>query len=123
MDKRLIDSLLNNYGSPLYVFDESEFIENYRALCEAFREVYPNYNPGYSYKTNYIPALCRIVNKLGGYAEVVSEMEMEIALRCGVQPEKIIWNGPVKNAQQMEWLLLNGGTVHADSLKELQTIQ
>ena len=62
------------------------------------------------------------MDEQGGYAEVVSEMEMEIALHCGVKPEKIIWNGPVKNAEKMEWLLVNGGTVHVDSLSELHNI-
>ena len=83
MDNRLIDSLLSRFGSPLYVFNETDFIENYRALCEAFREVYPNYTPGYSYKTNYTPYICDLVKKLGGYAEVVSDMELHIARKLG----------------------------------------
>ena len=31
-------------------------------------------------------------------------MEMEIALRIGVKPEKIIWNGPVKNYEKARQL-------------------
>ncbi len=45
-----IKELFLEYGSPLYVFHDAEFIENYEHLCRAMREYYPNY----SYKTNYI---------------------------------------------------------------------
>lgn len=118
----LLQTLAQTYGSSFYLLNSAQFSRNYAELTHAFRSIYPRFQIAYSYKTNYIPALCKVVNEQGGYAEVVSEMEMEIALRCGVQPERIIWNGPVKNAEKTEWLLVNGGTVHVDSLEELQTI-
>lgn len=122
LNAQVLEKLAQEYGSSFYLLNSDGFRQNCAELMQAFGSIYPPFRIAYSYKTNYIPALCRIVNELGGYAEVVSEMEMEIALRCGVQADHIIWNGPVKNAQQMEWLLINGGTVHADSLKELKTI-
>lgn len=66
--------------------------------------------------------LCRIVNELGGFAEVVSDMEMEIALRIGAEPEKIIWNGPYKNFKKVEQLLVMGGTVNIDSAYEIDLV-
>jgi len=122
LNTQLLNGLAQEYGSSFYLLNSMQFRLNYAELTEAFRAIYPRFQIAYSYKTNYIPALCKIVDEQGGYAEVVSEMEMEIALRCGVQPERIIWNGPVKNARKTEWLLANGGTVHADSLDELKTI-
>lgn len=122
LNAQLLETLAQAYGSSFYLLNSNGFRQNFAELTQAFRSIYPNFRIAYSYKTNYIPALCKIIHELGGYAEVVSEMEMEIALRCAVQPERIIWNGPVKNVQQMEWLLANGGTVHADSLEEVKTI-
>lgn len=122
LNARMLKELAQTYGSSFYLLNSQQFRENYAELTDVFRAIYPRFHIAYSYKTNYIPKLCKIVNDLGGYAEVVSEMEMEIALRCGVQPGKIIWNGPVKNAQRAERLLINGGTVHADSLVELRTV-
>lgn len=122
LNAQRLSELAAEYGPCFYLLSSSQFRRNCLELTEAFRAIYPQFSIAYSYKTNYLPALCRIVDELGGYAEVVSEMEMEIALRCGVQPARIVWNGPVKNAERMEWLLENGGTVHADSLDELQTI-
>lgn len=50
-------------------------------------------------------------------------MEMEIALRIGVKPEKIIWNGPVKNYEKARQLLIAGGTVNLDSMEEINEIK
>lgn len=114
-------SLLKEYGSPLYVFDDKGFIENYNHLCEAFRNVYPNYNPGYSYKTNYTPHICKLVKKLGGFAEVVSDMELWVAKQCGYDNSRIIYNGPCKG-EMLEDHLLNGGILNIDNEEEAKRV-
>lgn len=121
LEKNVLDKLVADFGSPLYVFHELEFAANYNHLLEAFRTIYPKYNIGYSYKTNYTPYICNLVKKMGGYAEVVSEMEYNLAKRIGYKNEHIIYNGPVKGAAIFEHLL-SGGTVNVDSLDELNTI-
>lgn len=111
------------YGEAFYILDSEQFRRNFLELKNSFAEIYPNFNIAYSYKTNYIPKLCRIVNELGGYAEVVSEMEMELALRVGVDPNKIIWNGPIKNPSNVEDYLLRGGILNIDSLEEVEMLK
>ena len=100
MTNEQINKFACEYGDAFYLLDSAQFRKNYTELKSAFSEIYPDFNIAYSYKTNYTPKLCKIVNELGGYAEVVSDMEMEIALRIGVNPEKIIWNGPFKKAEK-----------------------
>ena len=51
------------------------------------------------------------------------KMEMEIALRCGVKHQRIIWNGPIKNPQKLEEFLVAGGTDNIDSLDELEIVK
>lgn len=123
MDSALIKQLSSTYGNAFYILDSEQFKANFLELKKAFASIYPNFNIAYSYKTNYTPKLCKIINELGGYAEVVSDMEMEIALHVGVKPEKIIWNGPYKNYKKVEELLLLGGTVNLDSVYELEKIK
>lgn len=117
--KHLQDSI----GDAFYILDSYQFKQNFLELKSEFKKLYPNFNIAYSYKTNYIPKLCRIVNELGGFAEVVSDMEMEIALRIGVESKNIIWNGPFKNAKKVEQLLVMGGTVNIDSMYEIKLIE
>lgn len=123
INKDVINGLRKEYGDAFYLLDSEQYKNNFIELRDTFRKIYPNFNIAYSYKTNYTPKLCKIVNELGGYAEVVSEMELEIALRIGVEPKRIIWNGPIKNAKKLEYFLLVGGTDNIDSVEELETVR
>ena len=121
MDIAEIKMLEKEYGLPLYIFDEEEFKKNYLNLLNTFRAIYPKYNIAYSYKTNYTPRICKLVKELGGLAEVVSEMEYQLAKKIGYKNEDIIFNGPVKGNALSEHLLSNG-TINIDSLDELSRV-
>ncbi len=123
MDKRIIKKLQAEYGEAFYLLDSAQFRKNFAELKAAFNDIYPNWNIAYSYKTNYTPKLCKIVNELGGYAEVVSEMELEIAKRVGCRMDRVIWNGPIKNVPIMEQFLLDGGTINIDCIEELEQVK
>lgn len=123
LDANLVKKINAEYGEAFYLLDSEQFKKNYIELKDAFSRIYPNFNIAYSYKTNYIPKLCKIVNEQGGYAEVVSEMELEIAKQVGCIPQRIIWNGPIKNKQVAEEFLVSGGTINIDSIEELALIK
>lgn len=123
IDQNTIRGLQTEFGEAFYLLDSAQFRKNYTELKAAFNDIYPNWNIAYSYKTNYTPKLCKIVNELGGYAEVVSEMELEIAKRVGCKMDRVIWNGPIKNVPIMEQFLLDGGTINIDSIEELEQIK
>ncbi len=123
LNKDVINKLRNEYGDAFYLLDSEQYRKNFIELRDTFRKIYPNFNIAYSYKTNYTPKFCKIVNELGGYAEVVSEMELEIAQRVGVKSDRIIWNGPIKNPQKLEDFLVAGGTDNIDSIEELKIVK
>ena len=123
INKNVIKDLRNEYGDAFYLLDSEQFKKNYLELKNAFSEIYSNFNIAYSYKTNYTPKLCKIVNELGGYAEVVSEMEAELAIKCGVKSENIIWNGPIKIPEKLKEYLHMGVNVNIDSIGEAEYIQ
>ena len=116
----MVKALQKEHGDAFYLLDSALFQRNYLEMKREFSSLYANFNIAYSYKTNYTPKLCKLVDSMGGYAEVVSEMELELAERLGVRLEKIIWNGPVKSRDVMERLLLSGGTVNLDSMEDLR---
>lgn len=123
LDRAFLDSIAQKFGDAFYLLEPSVFMENYKELKDAFQLCYPRCNIAYSYKTNYTPTLVSMVDMLGGYAEVVSDMEMEVAIKSKVKPDHIIWNGPVKNMKKVEELLLAGGTVNVDSVIEYEQIK
>lgn len=122
LNKENISELVNQFGESFYLLDTDDFVSNYNELLSSFRKYYPNTNIAYSYKTNYVPKVVSTVNSLGGYAEVVSEMELALALKVGVPYDKIVWNGPIKDASEVKDFLTRGGTVNIDSLLELENV-
>ena len=109
------------HKTPYYVLNADAFIENYNCLETAFRAIYPNYQIAYSFKTNYTPAVCRLVLELGGYAEVVSGMEYELAKKIGFPDEHIIYNGPGKESF-FEECILNRGILNIDNFTEIDRV-
>lgn len=123
LSNEIIDNLRSEFGDAFYLLDSDQFKSNFEELKAAFQQFYSNFNIAYSYKTNYSPKFCRIVNDLRGYAEVVSEMELDVALKVGVDYERIIWNGPIKAPAILEDFLVKGGTCNIDSLDELHDVK
>lgn len=121
LEKSQVMDLIQQYGSPLYIFHAEEFEENYLELLRTFREIYPKYNIAYSYKTNYTPKICRLVKKLGGLAEVVSDMEYRLAKKLGYDNENIVYNGPIKGDGLFEHLKA-GGVANIDNLDEMKAV-
>ena len=118
-----LNKIGKEYYDSFYILDIKQLKENFKELQDAFRKIYAESYIAYSYKTNYIPKVCNAINDLGGYAEIVSDMEYEIAKRIGVDPCKIIFNGPYKNKSAVKELMLSGGIVNIDSTAETENIE
>ena len=58
----------DEHGDAFYILDSRLFEQNYDDMLSAFCSYYPNTHIAYSYKTNYMPKLCRIIQEKGGYA-------------------------------------------------------
>jgi len=110
------------FGSPFYIFDEAAFRKNYDDIVNAFGGRYEKFILAYSYKTNYIPYLCGIIKSKGGFAEVVSRLEYDLALKVGQEPKKIVFNGPVKHYEDVELALGNHSIVNLDSWSEIDHV-
>jgi diaminopimelate decarboxylase len=106
-------SLCNEYGTPLFVFDEVSLVEGFERFRRAFENVHLKVMVCYSVKTNNNLAICRTLEGRGAYAEVSSEQDLHVALKAGFRGERIIYDGPFKpekalrKALQEEILLVN----------------
>lgn len=108
---------------PYYLIDGDGVVARYESLHGAFRRHFPRLVVGYSYKTNYVPRLLQVLHEAGAWAEVVSELEYEIALRVGVPPERIVFNGPDKPAAALERALEADGTVNLDGPEDVAAVE
>ncbi len=114
-----VDDLIEKYGSPLYVISERIIRKGMEDIKRAFTLRYPKVQMAWSYKTNYLDAVCRIFHQEGSWAEVVSGFEYDKAIRNKVKGENIIFNGPGKSADDLEKAVKNGSFIHIDHMDEL----
>ena len=118
-----IEELVEKFGSPLFVFSERRLREKFRNFKRAFETRYPNVEFSWSYKTNYLKAICAILHQEGETAEVVSEFEYEKARRLGISGDQIVFNGPYKPKEALRVALSEGARINADTFEELADIE
>lgn len=106
--------------TPAYICDIKAFKGNITDFRKAVNKYYPNYRMGYSYKTNYYQEFCKVVDKLGEYAEVVSPKEYHYAKELGVHDKNIIYNGVIPDFANKLNVALNGGIVNIENLDEFK---
>lgn len=122
IDSVPVKSLVADYGSPLFVLSEKQIRRNIKSAIRIFRTRYPKVQFAWSYKTNYLNAVCNIFHQEGSWAEVVSGFEYEKAIRNGVSGNKIIFNGPYKTDNELITAARNGSLIHLDHPDELFTL-
>ncbi|APR82697.1 Diaminopimelate decarboxylase [Minicystis rosea] len=107
LEGRSLARLCDRWGSPLFVVHAARLEGNVRR----FQRTPPGRARGaevfYSYKTNPVPAVLQRLWHLGVGAEVVSPYELWLALRLGVDPGRIIYNGPGKTRSAARTIVEN----------------
>jgi diaminopimelate decarboxylase len=123
VDGVAIADLVAEHGSPLFVISQRTLISRYRELHDALARRWPKVRIAWSYKTNYLEAVCRTFHAQGAWAEVVSPFEWDKAVASGVAPERIHWNGPYKTEDAIERAVRGGSTLHIDNFDEIVKIE
>jgi len=117
-----VKEISEKYGSPVYVISEKTIENTFHEVQRAFTNRYPKVQFAWSYKTNYLDAVCKIYHKLGSWAEVVSGFEYRKALNNGVEGKHIIFNGPDKSSEDLKLAIENSSLIHIDHFDELYMI-
>lgn len=119
IDGHKVSALIEEYGSPLFLISEKTIREVFADAKMAFENRYPKVQFAWSYKTNYLDAVCSIYHNEGSWAEVVSGFEFEKALSNGVNGSQILFNGPDKSKDELIMAIKNNACIHIDHFDEL----
>ena len=116
-------SLVGQFGTPLYVVDESHFRNRIRSYLGAFRTVYPRSELSFASKANSTLALMAIAAQEGCCIDVASEGELRAALAAGVAASSCFFHGNNKSHTELEFALRQGiGHIVADHFGEIETL-
>ncbi len=118
-----VASLVEQYGSPLFVYSEKSLRAKARSARRAFQKRYPDVQFAWSYKTCYLQAVCAVFHDEGSIAEVVSEFEYEKARKLGVPGRDILVNGPCKSRTLLERAVDEKARIHIDNFTELDMLE
>jgi diaminopimelate decarboxylase len=123
LEGHCLKAMASQFGTPLYIVSAAAM----RHAGQSARRLVDSYCPGgfvcYAYKANALASICALLDREGIGAEVSSPMELRLALDIGVEPGRIIFNGPLKSDDALRLALKVGvGYLNADSFAELQRI-
>jgi diaminopimelate decarboxylase len=90
-------------GTPVYVYAQATLERHFLALQEAFSAHRPLI--AFAVKANGNLAVLALLAGLGAGADVVSAGEIERALAAGIAPERIIFSGVGKTAEELRYAL------------------
>ncbi len=115
-----LSQILEQFGTPLYVYNGDIIKEAYHAV----REALPQFEVFYALKANPSLALCSLLRALGAGAELASGGELQLALRAGFAPEKLIFAGPAKTNDELALAVRTGiASLNVESFDELARLE
>ena len=98
-----ISDIAASVGTPFYLYSRQTLENHFRAFDSAFGKV--DHLICFSAKANSNLAVLRVFVRLGGGVDVVSGGEIYRAIQAGVKPEKIVYSGVGKRADEIEYAL------------------
>jgi diaminopimelate decarboxylase len=115
--------LVAQFGSPLYILDETTLREGARQYQQAMQRYYSgSAQVIYASKAWNCLATCAILASEGLGIDVASGGELYTALQAGVKGEKIYFHGNNKSLLELEFAIAAGCTVVADNWLELERL-
>lgn len=116
--------IVDLYGTPLHVMDEALLRSSYVRFSKAFARHGIRCEIYYSYKTNSVPGILKVLHDEGAGAEVISPFELWLALELKVSPDAIIYNGPGKSPEGLRLAIEKGiRRININSFCELDFIE
>jgi diaminopimelate decarboxylase len=117
------EGLAATFGTPLYVYNGTWILENYRRIHDALqkysdREV----RVYYAAKANTSLAVMKLLADAGAWVDVVSPFEARLALGTNFRKEKVLFTGTSVSNRDLESLVDLGVMINIDSFSQLRRL-
>jgi diaminopimelate decarboxylase len=119
-----LTALADTFGTPLHVIHCQWLQASAAGFLMAFRAAYPGkVSIHYAFKCNSLPVVIGLLRRCGLGAEIMSGLELELALRLGYRGHEIVVNGPAKSDSFLQRCVHEQvRLIVVDSLEELTAL-
>ncbi|MGM0635023.1 MAG: diaminopimelate decarboxylase [Bacteroidota bacterium] len=112
-------NIASEFGSPIYVYDSEKMKTQYKRLADAFKKV-KQVRLHYAVKALSNISVLKLFNELGCGLDTVSIQEVQLGLKAGVAPEKIIYTPNGVSVDELEKAVALGVQINIDNLIVLE---
>ena len=122
VEKFRVQDLAKKFGTPTYCYSYRQLKEN----IKNFKKNFNSFSPliCFAIKSNTNVNLIREIRKLGLGADVVSVGELMMALKAGINPNKIVFSGVGKTSDEISYAIDKSILlINAESKSEINEIE
>lgn len=111
--------IVEDFGSPVYVYDAKTIVTQYKRLTSAFGKV-KKLRINYAVKALSNISILKLFNSLGSGLDTVSIQEVRLGLKAGYRPEDIIYTPNGVGLKEIEDVSAMGVQINIDNLSILE---
>jgi diaminopimelate decarboxylase len=111
--------LVNEFDSPLFVYDASKIESQYKRLTNAFSKV-ERFRVHYAVKALSNISILKYLKSLGSCLDTVSIQEVKLGLHAGFEPSQIIYTPNGVSMEEIEKVATLGVQINIDNLSILE---
>lgn len=111
---------VEEFGSPLYVYDADKIVSQYKRLTGAFKKV-KRLRINYAVKALSNIAVLQLLKNKGSNLDTVSIQEVKLGLAAGFEPQRIIFTPNGVSMSEIEAVAKMGVQINIDNLSILES--
>ncbi len=111
--------IVQDFGSPVYVYDAEKIESQYKRLTSAFKNV-KSLKINYAVKALSNISILKLLNTLGSGIDTVSIQEVKLGLAAGFSPDQIIFTPNGVSLSEIEDVAKLGVKINIDNLSILE---
>ena len=111
--------IAEEFGNPVYVYDSEKIVAQYKRLTNAFKQV-KNLKVNYAVKALSNINVLKLLTNEGSGLDTVSIQEVQLGLKTGIAPEKIIFTPNGVSISEIEEAVKLGVQINIDNLSVLE---
>lgn len=119
MTNETLLNIVEEHGSPVYVYDASKIVYQYNRLTHAFSNV-KSLKINYAVKALSNIAILKLFKQLNSGLDTVSIQEVKLGLAAGFKPEEIIYTPNGVSLEEIEQVASMGCQINIDNLSILE---